>query len=102
MNKKLVIFVLILIGVIAYYSYQDDIEDNGRAYPSKTNLCRQFAQSYLRTISKTENITDYGSDIWQMAVDVETDLYELCLVDLNREALRNFRPSITGKYQDNK
>lgn len=75
---------------------------NKKPYPSKTNLCRQFAQSYLRTISKTENITDYGSDVWHMAVDVETDLYELCLIDLNGEDLRNFRLSITEKYQDSK
>lgn len=95
-NNLLIIVVFIIFGFAIYYSYQ---EDNGRVYSSKEILCQQFAQSYLKTIQKTDNITDFGSDKWKMAIDIETDFYNMCLLDLNKEVLKNYKPKALEKYQ---
>jgi hypothetical protein len=90
--KKIIMGVALIVGAgaVGYYLYQDDVADNGMAYASKITLCQQFAQSYLKTVRKSLNIqTD--SPEWDMAIDVETDMYNLCLVELNPEALKNFK-----------
>lgn len=92
-----VIGVLVIVGSLFFY--QNNIEKNGKAYSNKTTLCQRFAQSYLSTVQKTDNITDYGSEKWQIAIDIETDMYNLCLTDLNRQAVTNFKMSAIEKYQ---
>ncbi len=98
-NKKNVVLViaLALVGIVAFYLYEDDIAHNGRAYTTKATLCMQFAQSYLRTIPKTE--PNFNDKKWSMAIDVETELYDLCLLDLNKEAIGNYKPTSLEKYQ---
>ncbi|MBI2029800.1 hypothetical protein HYT02_05265 [Candidatus Gottesmanbacteria bacterium] len=71
--------------------------DNGRAYKSRQALCIDFAQSYLRTIPKTE--VEYNDEKWRMAVDVETDLYNLCSLNLNQDSLKDFQLSALEKYK---
>ncbi len=71
--------------------------NEGRAYKSRQALCIDFAQSYLRTVPKTE--ADYNNEKWNMAVDVETDLYNLCSLNLNQESLKNFQLSALEKYK---
>lgn len=90
------VFIIVII-TLGYYFYQDDLQDNGKLYPSKENLCTHFAQSYLRTVRKTDGATE--NEKWQMAVDVETDLYNLCLLKLDREELRNYRSTIIERYR---
>lgn len=95
MSVKKIIFIFITAFILGFFLgtliKQDSIEDNGRLYPSKSKMCQEFAQSYLKTIQKTDNITDFGSDKWNMAVNIETELYKLCLLDLNKEALKNYK-----------
>ncbi len=101
-NQKglFVIGLIFVVGFVLYHFYAaEDIADNGKVYSSKVDLCRQFAQSYLRTIGKTDNITDFGSEKWKMAIDVETELYNMCRLDLNKETLKNYKPSSLEKYQ---
>lgn len=101
-NKKTLVVsgIIIIFALIVYSLYQEDIADNGKAYKSKQTLCRQFAQSYLRTINKTENVgSENDPERWQMAVDVETDLYRMCLLDLNKESLKNYKINALEKYQ---
>lgn len=100
-NQKTILLVGIItvVGIIAYYLYPGTIVNNGKEYSSKATLCRQFAQDYLKTVQKTDTITDLGSDKWNMAVDVETDLYNLCLIDLNKESLKNYKTTSLEKYQ---
>ena len=57
-----------------------------------------FAQSYLKTIPKVE--PEFNDQKWQMAVDIETELYNLCLTDLNPQAIRNFYSKALEKYQE--
>lgn len=57
----------------------------------------EFAQRYLRTIPKIEK--DFNAKKWEMAVDVETELYNLCLLDLKEEALGSFRFKALEKYK---
>lgn len=99
-NKKfgIIIAAIFLLG-LAIYFYRDYLEDDGKVFASKAILCRHFSQSYLNTIQKTEGITDFESDKWTMAIDVETNLYDLCLLDLDKEALRNYRTTALEKYQ---
>lgn len=100
MKNRNLWFLVIVAIVIGFVLYKEDIEDNGRVYSSKTNLCRHFAQSYLRTINKTENISsEQNSEQWTMAIDVETELYELCLIDLDKESLKNYKHKALEKYQ---
>lgn len=99
MKILLIIGIFIVTSSVAYWFYQEGIAGNGKVYASKITLCQQFAQNYLRTIQKTENITDFGSDKWKMAVDIETDFYNMCLLDLNKESLKEYRPTALEKYQ---
>ena len=94
-NPILVTSLIILTIGLIYFFISDT--STGKTYASKQNLCIQFAQSYLKTIPKTEpNFTD---ETWRMAVDVETDLYNMCLLKLTKEALMNYQSSITEKYK---
>ena len=61
-------------------------------------FCLDFAQSYLRTIPKTEPNFSYNNEKWKMAIDVETELYKLCLLDLNSKSLSTFKPTSLNKY----
>lgn len=97
-NKKTFLVagtISLLVGLVYFLTYDTN---EGKTYASKENLCVQFAQSYLRTIPKHE--PNFNDEKWQMAVDVETDLYNMCLLDLNKEALKNFKPSAIEKYKN--
>lgn len=98
-NQKLFILLAIvtLIGIGSWFLYREDVADNGRAYANKTTLCRQFAQSYLRTIQKTE--PNFNNEKWEMAIDIETELYDMCLLDLNKESLKNYKTTALEKYR---
>ena len=85
--------------------YEADFNANGKIYSSKKILCTHFAQSFLRTVQKTDNAFDskdvYSSrnQRWNMAIDVETDIYNLCVLDLTTESLRTYKSTIIEKYQ---
>lgn len=107
-NKKVSFLFLIIISVIlifGYLIYQDDLNANGKLYSSKEKLCMQFAQSYLRTVQKTdnarssENISNPENQRWEMAVDVETDFYNLCMLNLDQKSLKTYKSTVTEKYQ---
>ncbi len=88
--------VLLAIGLFYYWLREDDISANGMRYPSKEKLCQQFALSYLRTIRGVE--PEFDAEKWEMAVDIETEFYDLCMLDLTREAISNFMPNSLEKY----
>lgn len=97
-NKKYFLIVgtiVLVIGLVYFLSYDSN---EGKVYKSKENLCIQFAQSYLKTIPKYE--LNFNDEKWQIAVDIETDLYNMCLLDLNKDALKNYKPSAIEKYKD--
>ena len=93
----LVTIIIVIGGFIGYCLCQDNISNNGKQYPSKQSLCRHFAQSYLRTIPKTE--PNYTGEKWGIAVAIETDLYNLCLLDLDKEVLKDYRTSTIEKLK---
>jgi len=107
-NKRnlIILSIMILVGIVVYFFYQDSLSHNGRLYSSKQRMCEEFAQSYLRTTQKTdsafssEDTFSPANQKWEMAVDVETDLYNLCLIDLNGEALKKFQLSGLKKYEN--
>lgn len=76
-----------------------DGDESVKVYPSKTYMCARFADSYLATVQRTDNITDYGAGKWNIAIDVETDLFNLCMLDLTDEALKNYKSTIIETYQ---
>ena len=106
-NKRnlIIVSIIIIVSTIVYFFYQDDISHNGRLYSSKQRMCEEFAQSYLRTIQKTdnafssENVSSPENQKWEMGVDIETDLYNLCLLDLNKTALRDYKSTALDKYR---
>lgn len=98
-NLSLIVFLL-LIGAATYWLRQEDINHNGRLYPSKQKMCMEFAQSYLKTIKKTESITDFSGNAWNRAIAIESDLYKLCLSDLTDESLEELELNNIRRYLD--
>jgi archaellum component FlaF (FlaF/FlaG flagellin family) len=109
MKKKITAVVcaiiIVIFLVIGFFLYKDDNNVNGKIYASKETLCRQFAQSYLRTVQITdnahssENATSQETQRWQMAVDVETDFYNLCTLNLEENSLKMYKSVVIDKYQ---
>ncbi|PIS14555.1 hypothetical protein COT64_01990 [Candidatus Shapirobacteria bacterium CG09_land_8_20_14_0_10_39_12] len=101
-NKPLLIGVTILVlilGVIGYWLYEDHLNASGRLYPSQSKMCEMFAKSYLRTMREREITDDLGSDAWTMAIHIETEIHKLCQLELTHEAIRNYKPTALEKYQ---
>ncbi len=73
--------IVVLVGTFYYLWHEDDVNANGKLYSSKQKLCMQFALSYLRTIK--EVTPEFSEKKWQMAIDIETEMYNLCMRDLN-------------------
>ncbi len=71
-------------------------DSSGRAYNSQDEMCQQMALSYLKTMRKVEPEMD--EDTWAMAVDVETDLFNLCQLELQAEALGKYEAQALKKY----
>lgn len=100
--KKKKIFVagsiiLTIIILMSFFILRDDISNNGKIFSSKQELCRFFAQSYLRTVQNKElNLNDEKQ---KMAIDIETDFYNICLLDLNQSSLQKYKSIIIEKYQ---
>jgi len=83
----LLISILLFLGAV----YVDDYLGDGRTYLTKQDLCRDFAHSYLKTVQKTDSFTATSNpEKWSLAVAIETDLYNLCLLDLDKESLGEF------------
>ena len=105
MKTSLLFLVVVVVFLVVYMLYREDLDDNGKLYSSKERLCVHFAQSYMRTVQKTdgarssENISSPENQRWQMAIDVETDFYNLCMVNLSTESLKNYKSTIIEKYQ---
>ena len=98
-NKlRITILVVILFSILVGFIYFKYDSSSGRIYKRKSDLCLDFAQSHLRTIPKTEPNFSYNNEKWKMAIDVETELYKLCLLDLNSKSLSTFKPTSLNKY----
>jgi len=103
----MIVFLIIVAVILAagYILYKDDLDANGKLYSSKEKLCVHFAQSYLRTVQKTdnaynsENISSPENQRWQMAIDVETDFYNLCMLGLEDKSLKLYKSTVIEKYQ---
>jgi hypothetical protein len=106
-NVRIIKFVVITIVflVFCFIIYSDNINGNGKIYSSKEKLCGQFAQSYLRTVPITDNARSSEDTIssenqrWQMAIDVETDFYNLCMLNLEENSLKMYKSVVIDKYQ---
>lgn len=106
-TKSIVIFstIAVILFIAGYILYHDDLNANGKAYPSKEKLCTHFAQSYLRSVQKTdnaistENISGLENQKWEMAIDIETDFYNLCMLNLTKESLKTYKSKVIEKYQ---
>lgn len=91
-----------LTGFTSYWLYQDHIGSNGRLYSSKLRMCEDFAKSYLRTVKETESINDFGggNTDWSRAIAIESEINNLCQLELTDEALEGYSPSNIQKYLD--
>jgi hypothetical protein len=99
--KFLLLVLLGIVGIVIilyYYYYGFFDSDNGKLYPSKALLCQEFALSYLRTIPTAED--NFDNQKWVMAVDVATELHNLCLLDLNVEGFASFESTLLNKYKE--
>lgn len=103
-KERLIIALLLLLLTMvstSYWNYYAKIiGDQGTVYPSRRVLCDHLARSYLKTIQKEidKKVDEYESKKWEMAIDVETDLYNLCTTELTEESLSAFALSGLKKY----
>jgi hypothetical protein len=100
--KIKILIGLLFVGLIVFYFFS---QKHSQVYPSKENLCQQFAQSYLQTVPKTDgaissnDTSSLENQKWLMAIDVETELYNMCLLDLNPASLKNYKLDSFEKYR---
>jgi hypothetical protein len=91
-NKKIIlplVSALALVGLVFWFISND--RNEGKSYKSKQVMCIDFAQSYLKTVQKTDmKSAQDDPKKWSLAVAVESDLYNLCLLDLNKDSLKSF------------
>ena len=93
----IVISVLVLIGVVAFWFYRQDITHHGRLYPNRSKMCYQLAIDYLRNI---KNDPAYTEDKWNLVVNIETEITNLCQLELTEEAAGNYNPKALEKYKN--
>jgi hypothetical protein len=106
-NVRIIKFVVIIVVFLffCFVVYINNINGNGKIFASKEQLCRQFAQSYLQTVQitdnaySTENVLSPENQRWQIAIDIETDFYNVCMLKLEENSLRMYRSIIIDKYQ---
>jgi hypothetical protein len=97
-NWPIFIITFLTIVLISYFFYTRSSIGKGRVYSDKQTLCMDFAQSYLKTIRKTD-LAKTDNEKWEIAIDVETELYDMCLLDLNKEAIKQYHPNAFDKYK---
>ena len=89
-DKKIFLPLGIALVGLLFWFFSDD-SNKGKSYKSKQSMCIDFAQSYLKTVQKTDmKSAQYEPKKWGLAVAVESDLYNLCLLDLSKESLKSF------------
>src|SRR5690606_25754310 len=90
------VILLILIVKIGYFFYQENIRWNGRSFENRSKMCFQFAVDYLNNIKNDPNYTDEKREL---AIDIETEITNLCQLDLTTEAVKSYKPKALEKYQ---
>lgn len=91
----------LLIGVIFGYLLNANYRND---YVNKPKLCQDFAQKYLN-VASTKEKAHPNSNLpnerikWEMAVDIETDFYNLCMLNLDSGSLQKYKSSVMSKYQ---
>lgn len=58
-----------------------------------------MAVRYLDAAKVRYHIQDFGEKQWAMAIDVETDIYNLCTMGLDEQELQSFKSIVIEKYQ---
>lgn len=59
-------------------------------------MCLQIAVDYLRN---SQNDPNYTEEKRGLAIDIETEMYNLCQLELSKDAAGNYKPSALEKYQ---
>lgn len=59
-------------------------------------MCFQFAVDYLNNIEKDPNFTE---DKRELAIDIETEIVNLCQLELTEEDAGNHTPKALEKYR---
>lgn len=91
---KKIVYILI-IGMVFLGSsikIEHAVFGRGETYKSKEELCNEIQASYLNTVIKTQRLAPVDNE-YQMALYVEGNLYNLCMIDLNEKKLREFKLS---------
>lgn len=94
--EKYYIFMIILFSIfLVGYSVG---KNYNRSNLSQSSLCEIIANDYLNNMTKKYNITTFGEQERIMAVDVETDIFDLCMTELNESELSKFKSTVSEKY----
>ena len=99
--RNKLIYVALIVSVILNFVFLINWvggTDDGRLYANKQSLCMDFAQSYLRTVQKSDNIADFGGEQWNAAIAIESDFYNMCLLDLSKDNLKNYQTANIERF----
>lgn len=89
--------IIALTGFFAFWLHREDITHNGRTFPSRSKMCYQFAIDYLRNIKNDPNYTDEKR---ALAIDIETEITDLCQLELTDDAVGDYTPTALEKYKN--
>lgn len=90
-NSKffIVLFIFILGAILGGLVSKD-------RYKSKTDFCLKMAKIYLEDFMAKE--VGSNDSLWNKAVDIETDMYNLCILGTDDKSLGNFKSVVIDKY----
>lgn len=102
LNKILILIVIVLSSALLFTFVKGS---SIKEYSSKMLMCQDFATTYLHNIKHidgADSLDVSGSasgQKWSIGIDIETDLYNLCLLELDEKAIQEFELSALSRYK---
>ena len=96
-KTSIAVTALVIVGFIAFWLYRQDVTHHGRTFPNRSRMGYQFAIDYLRNI---ENDPNYTAEKRELTIDIETEITDLCQLELTEEAAGNYDPTALLKYRN--
>jgi len=96
-KQILIALLFLLIGFLGGYLTRYPINED---YKLRLHgSCNDLALDYLSKVERVYGVDTHGEPEWRRAVDVETDIFNLCGLNLDdEESLKNFKSTVIEKY----
>jgi hypothetical protein len=67
-------------------------------YGGHFSMCHTFADDYLNMMKEKYSIETLAGEKWESSIAVETDIFNLCNLELTEESLSNYNSYVMKKY----